>query len=92
MSLNHLCIIMNLSNGKSSPLPTYLSIYLPTYQPTYPPYKSISMSLDQKDRERELVSKLLSGLYPDVLTTEDIGKGFERLFEIVDDLALDAPR
>lgn len=122
------------------------------------------MSLDQKEREREMVSRLLSDLYPDLLTTDDVvtssssffltlslpvsllcmcmcmyvyiksnqpilppplndnhtitrtpmneqggirsqpiiitippplrkqGTGFERLFETVDDLALDAPR
>ena len=33
---------------------------------------AISMSLDQKDRERELVSRLLSDLYPSVLTTDDV--------------------
>jgi hypothetical protein len=50
------------------------------------------MSLDQKEREKELISRLLSSLYPEVLSTDMIGKGFERLFEIVDDLQLNAPR
>lgn len=30
------------------------------------------MSLDQKEREREMVSRLLSDLYPDLLTTDDV--------------------
>jgi programmed cell death protein 4 len=53
--------------------------------------RAISMSLDQKEREKELISRLLSSLYPDILATDTIGKGFERLFEGSDDLALDAP-
>jgi programmed cell death protein 4 len=50
------------------------------------------MSLDGKERERELVSRLLSALYPSLLSTADVGKGFERLFETVDDLQVDVPR
>lgn len=49
------------------------------------------MSLDKGDRERELVSKLFSALYPDILSSNTIGKGFERLFEIVDEVEKDAP-
>ena len=33
------------------------------------------MSFDRGDRERELTSKLLSEAYPQLLTTNDIGKG-----------------
>ena len=53
--------------------------------------RAISMSLDGKERERELVSRLLSSLYPTLLSTADVGKGFERLFETVDDLQVDVP-
>lgn len=53
--------------------------------------RAITMAMDKKDREREQVSVLLSGLYGSVLTMNQIGKGFERLFEVVDDLALDIP-
>lgn len=53
--------------------------------------RAISMSLDGKERERELVSRLLSTLYPSLLSTADVGKGFERLFETVDDLRVDVP-
>ena len=37
--------------------------------------RAISMSLDKKDHERELVSKLLSECYPSVLSMDNIGKG-----------------
>ncbi len=51
----------------------------------------VSMSLDKGDRERELVSKLFSALFPDILSSNTVGKGFERLFEIVDEIEKDAP-
>jgi len=51
----------------------------------------INMSCDQGDRERELVSQLLSTLYPDIFSSNAIGKGFERLFEIIDEIEKDAP-
>ena len=54
--------------------------------------RAISMSLDEKEKERELVSRLLSSLYPKVVNAETMGKGFERLFELVDELSLDAPK
>jgi len=53
--------------------------------------RSVSMSLDRTDREKELVSQMLSAAYPDLLSTNVIGKGFERLFELVDELEKDAP-
>jgi len=53
--------------------------------------RAISMSLDRKEREKELVSRLLSDLYPKVINSEHIGKGFERLFEMQEDLSLDIP-
>ena len=49
------------------------------------------MSLDKGDRERELVSKLFSIGYPDFLSSSVIGKGFERLFEMIDEIEIDAP-
>lgn len=51
----------------------------------------INKSCDKTDRERESVSQLLSALYPDVLSSAAIGKGFERLFEIVDEIVKDCP-
>ena len=53
--------------------------------------RAVALALGKKDRERELVSRMLSDLYPSVLTMEQVGKGFERLFELADDLALDTP-
>ena len=49
------------------------------------------MSLDRSDRERELISRMLSELYPDTLSSNMIGKGFERLFELSDELEKDVP-
>lgn len=53
--------------------------------------RAISMSLDMHEKEREMVSKLLSMLYPKCLSMAQIGKGFERLLESIDDLRLDTP-
>ena len=53
--------------------------------------RAITMSMDFKDRERELVSRILSTFSSDVLRRHDIGKGFERVFEQLDDLVLDCP-
>jgi len=53
--------------------------------------RAVHMSFDRGDRERELTSKLLSTAYPDLLTTNDIGKGFERLFEHLESYILDVP-
>jgi programmed cell death protein 4 len=49
------------------------------------------MSFDRGDRERELVSRFLSIAYPEILSSNMIGKGFERLFEILDEVEKDAP-
>lgn len=54
--------------------------------------RAVTMAMGQHDRERELVSRLLSDLYPTTLGYDQIGRGFERLFEAVDDLELDIPR
>jgi len=53
--------------------------------------RAVTMSIDRKDREREAVSRLLSSMYPSTLSSVQIGKGFERLFERVDELEIDAP-
>mmetsp|Transcript_19420 Transcript_19420/g.28774 ORF Transcript_19420/g.28774 Transcript_19420/m.28774 type:complete len:394 (+) Transcript_19420:52-1233(+) len=53
--------------------------------------KGINMSLDKKDHERELISKILSEAYPKLFDSKEIGKGFQRLFEMIDDIQLDAP-
>jgi len=53
--------------------------------------RSISMSLDKGSKEKELVSKLLSNLYPVFFTMEDIHQGIQCLLENKDDLLLDLP-
>mmetsp|Transcript_15784 Transcript_15784/g.60087 ORF Transcript_15784/g.60087 Transcript_15784/m.60087 type:complete len:487 (-) Transcript_15784:145-1605(-) len=53
--------------------------------------RAISFSLDKRERERELVSKLINFLYPTTLASKAVCKGFERLFELADELALDVP-
>lgn len=53
--------------------------------------RSMNMSFDKGDRERELVSKLFSVGYPDMLSSNMIGKGFERLFEMIDEIEKDVP-
>ena len=50
------------------------------------------MAMDRKERSREAACRLLAYLHADgILTTNDIGKGFERLFEYMDDLEADVP-
>ncbi|KAJ1695943.1 hypothetical protein LUZ63_012641 [Rhynchospora breviuscula] len=51
----------------------------------------ISMSMDRRDKEREMASVLLSSLYSDVLSPAHISQGFMMLLESIDDLALDIP-
>mmetsp|Transcript_17833 Transcript_17833/g.55904 ORF Transcript_17833/g.55904 Transcript_17833/m.55904 type:complete len:409 (+) Transcript_17833:354-1580(+) len=50
--------------------------------------KAVSKALDRRAHERELTSKLLARAD---LSTDDVRRGFERLFEALDDLVLDAP-
>ena len=52
--------------------------------------RAVTLAMDRTERQRELVSVLLAQLHgAGVLTTGQIGKGFERLFELADDLELD---
>jgi programmed cell death protein 4 len=53
--------------------------------------RGINMSFDKGDRERELISKFLCYAHPDLLSTSMIGRGFERLFEIIEEIEKDAP-
>lgn len=52
--------------------------------------RAIVMAMGRSARDRELLSRLFSHLYDrHVLKPESVGKGFERLFEQVDDLSID---
>ncbi|RWR96972.1 Initiation factor eIF-4 gamma [Cinnamomum micranthum f. kanehirae] len=49
----------------------------------------ISMAMDRHDKEKEMASVLLSALYADVISSDQISRGFVMLLESADDLALD---
>lgn len=53
----------------------------------------LSMAIERNSRERELASRGLTCLTEEkVLVEDDIAKGFERVFELADDLELDCPQ
>jgi len=55
--------------------------------------RAISLAMERTPREREIISRLLSQLNQrKVLTTIQAEKGFERLFELADDIQLDVPQ
>ena len=56
--------------------------------------RAISMSLDRRNREREMVSQLLATLHGEgqFLKSDDIADGFLGLFEQMDSLRLDCPQ
>lgn len=63
-------------------------------QPLYQHYfvkRLVTMSMDRGNREKEAAAVLLSRLFPHHLVGEQIQRGFERLLESVDDLAIDVP-
>jgi phosphoribosylformylglycinamidine (FGAM) synthase PurS component len=53
--------------------------------------KLVSMSMDRHDKEKEMVSVLLSSLYGNVISSTQIRLGFVLLLDAVDDLAVDIP-
>ncbi|KAJ3696950.1 hypothetical protein LUZ61_000655 [Rhynchospora tenuis] len=53
--------------------------------------KLVSMSMDRRDKEKEMASVLLSSLYNDTLTPSHIKLGFMNLLESVEDLSVDIP-
>lgn len=53
--------------------------------------KLVSMAMDRHDKEKEMVSVLLSSLYGDVVSSTQIKLGFVMLLQAVDDLAVDIP-
>ncbi|KAK1282563.1 hypothetical protein QJS10_CPB22g00851 [Acorus calamus] len=50
-----------------------------------------SMSMDRNDKEKEMAAVLLSSLYADVIDPPQVHKGFSKLVESSDDLAVDIP-
>ncbi|KAK1305683.1 hypothetical protein QJS10_CPA10g00603 [Acorus calamus] len=53
--------------------------------------KLVSMSMDRNDKEKEMAAVLLSSLYADVIDPPQVHKGFSKLVESSDDLAVDVP-
>ncbi|XP_074284340.1 MA3 DOMAIN-CONTAINING TRANSLATION REGULATORY FACTOR 2 isoform X2 [Silene latifolia] len=53
--------------------------------------KLVSTAMDRHDKQKEMVAVLLSSLYADVINPAQIYKGFTKLVECVDDLAVDIP-
>lgn len=53
--------------------------------------RAITMSMDKHDKEREMVSRLISELYLNGLTPSQIATGFRRVLLLADDLAIDIP-
>ncbi|DBB15681.1 TPA: hypothetical protein ACH3X3_003889 [Trebouxia sp. C0006] len=53
--------------------------------------QAVQIGMDRKDRERELVSALLSNLYPTSISQEEMAKGLTRLLLFTEDLQLDNP-
>ncbi|KAI8472184.1 MAG: armadillo-type protein [Monoraphidium minutum] len=51
----------------------------------------VTLALDRKDREREMASVLLSSLYGEVISADQMQKGFWRLADGLDDTLLDVP-
>eukprot|EP00633_Aureoumbra_lagunensis_P002765 CAMPEP_0197291176 /NCGR_PEP_ID=MMETSP0890-20130614/11726_1 /TAXON_ID=44058 ORGANISM="Aureoumbra lagunensis, Strain CCMP1510" /NCGR_SAMPLE_ID=MMETSP0890 /ASSEMBLY_ACC=CAM_ASM_000533 /LENGTH=421 /DNA_ID=CAMNT_0042763809 /DNA_START=126 /DNA_END=1391 /DNA_ORIENTATION=- len=55
--------------------------------------RGVSKALDRKAHERELTSKLFAAAIADgLMSWQDAAKGFERLFEAMEDLILDVPK
>lgn len=53
--------------------------------------KAIVTALDKHEREREMVSVLLSSLYNEVISSSEMRKGFHDLIDSLEDLQLDVP-
>ncbi|CAA0842026.1 MA3 domain-containing protein [Striga hermonthica] len=60
--------------------------------PSHPFYfvkKLISTAMNRHDKEKEMASVLLSSLYNDVITPQQVYKGFQKLVDSTDDLIVD---
>ncbi|XP_013380848.1 programmed cell death protein 4-like [Lingula anatina] len=55
------------------------------------PEMAVSLALDRKAHHRELTSILISDLYGNILSQDDVAKGFDQLLAGLTDLSLDAP-
>ena len=54
--------------------------------------RTITMAMDRNARGCEAASLLLSFLHGrNILTTNEVGKGIERLLEVIDDYSIDVP-
>ena len=53
--------------------------------------ESMKKSIGIGDQGGDLVLKMLTALFPDVLSTRDVWKGFECLYDVMDDLEKDMP-
>lgn len=51
----------------------------------------VTLAMDRGNREKEAAATLISALYPDALSGAQIQRGFVRLVESADDLAIDVP-
>lgn len=53
--------------------------------------RSITMAADRDDKERELISRLISLGYGKIFSTFSITRGFHKLFRRLPDSILDCP-
>lgn len=53
--------------------------------------RALVLSLDRHDREREMISMLLSALYNDVVPADQMQRGFLEAVDAAEDLKLDSP-
>lgn len=46
--------------------------------------QAVQIAMDRKDREREQLSTLLSNLYPNTISQDQMAKGFTRLLQFTE--------
>lgn len=46
--------------------------------------QAVQIAMDRKDRERELVSAVLSSLYPQAISADQMARGFTRLLKFTE--------
>ena len=52
---------------------------------------SIALALDRHNPHREMTSRLISDLYGNYVSQEDVAKGFNEILQCLNDLSLDTP-